>query len=218
MQEQTTLPSDSEGQSVGVYRYIVADGRWWWSDEVYRLHGLTPGEVEPSTELLLAHMHPQDKERALGVIGRGLAKGDPFSLYHRLLDADGQERRVVVAGDGQRAADGEVLAVRGFFIDLTDPVSRDIKEFSDRSIAAARATQEVIDHARGVLMAVYGIDADAAWSLLRWGSQNANVKLRDLARALVRCVPDGPGEGALRSRVERILCPPDGPGPRSIPG
>ena len=123
----------------------------------------------------------------------------------------------MVAGDGQRTEKGEVLAVQGFFIDLTDPVTRDIEEVSGRSIAAARASQEVIDHARGVLMAVYGIDADAAWTLLRWASQNSNVKLRDMAGELVQAVPAGPGESALRARVERILCPPDGPGRRASP-
>ncbi|MGW8375950.1 PAS and ANTAR domain-containing protein [Streptomyces sp. ODS28] len=217
MREQTRLPSGETGQPVGVYRYLVAEGRWWWSDEVYRLCGLKPGEVEPSTELLMSHLHPQDKARAASVFRWGLEQGDPFSLYHRLLDVAGRERRVVVAGDGQRVEDGQVAAVRGFFIDLTEPVARDIKEHSDRSITAARRSQEAIDQARGVLMAVYGIDADAAWTLLRWGSQNTNVKLRDLAAALIGAVTENGGGESLRARVERMLCPPDGPGPRGGP-
>lgn len=36
-----------------------------------------------------------------------------------------------------------------------------------------------------MLMVVYGIDADAAFELLRWRSQEANVKLRLLAEQIV---------------------------------
>lgn len=120
-------------------------------------------------------------------------------------------RRVVVAGDGQLAEGGDVVAARGFFIGLTEPVTREMREFSERSVAAARATQEVIDQARGVLMAVYEIDADAAWALLRWASQNTNTKLRDMAGELVRSVSAGEGERALRGRLERILSLPEEP-------
>ncbi len=35
-----------------------------------------------------------------------------------------------------------------------------------------------------MLMMVYSIDADAAFDLLRWRSQESNVKLRDLAQQI----------------------------------
>ena len=39
----------------------------------------------------------------------------------------------------------------------------------------------MIEQAKGMLMVVYGIDADAAFALLRWQSQQYNVKLRLVA-------------------------------------
>ena len=42
----------------------------------------------------------------------------------------------------------------------------------------------VIEQAKGVLMAVYSIDAQAAFDLLRWGSQHTNTKLRVMAEQL----------------------------------
>jgi hypothetical protein len=51
-----------------------------------------------------------------------------------------------------------------------------------RDIAEKRS---VIDQAKGMLMVVYGTDADAAFDLLRWHSQHHNVKLRVVAEQVV---------------------------------
>ncbi|WP_313663021.1 hypothetical protein [Cellulosimicrobium cellulans] len=50
-------------QQIGRYRLELATGTWWWSSETYRVHGFEPGEVVPTTELVLAHKHPDDRER-----------------------------------------------------------------------------------------------------------------------------------------------------------
>ena len=42
------------------FRYDVRSGDWWWSPGMFDLHGLTDGEVAPSTELLMSHKHPED--------------------------------------------------------------------------------------------------------------------------------------------------------------
>ncbi|WP_141119928.1 ANTAR domain-containing protein, partial [Mycobacterium malmoense] len=42
-----------------------------------------------------------------------------------------------------------------------------------------------IEQAKGMLMLVYGISEDAAFELLRWLSQEANIKLRPLAEQIV---------------------------------
>jgi AmiR/NasT family two-component response regulator len=50
----------------------------------------------------------------------------------------------------------------------------------------------VIEQAKGMLMLVYGLDAAAAFDLLRWRSQESNIKLRRLAQQLVedfRAIP-----------------------------
>src|SRR5574337_1152278 len=52
-----------EPQRVGRFRFFLDGQRWEWSDAVARMHGYEPGEVEPTTELLLRHKHPEDRER-----------------------------------------------------------------------------------------------------------------------------------------------------------
>ncbi|MEU9187486.1 ANTAR domain-containing protein [Streptomyces sp. NPDC048484] len=52
----------------------------------------------------------------------------------------------------------------------------------------AMQTRPVIDLARGVLMATFGLSPEDAWSVLVTVSQNANIKLRHLAEGTVAAV------------------------------
>lgn len=45
--------------------------------------------------------------------------------------------------------------------------------------------RQTINHVCGMLMFVYGIDADAALQVLKWRSQQTNVKVRILAERFV---------------------------------
>jgi hypothetical protein len=42
-----------------------------------------------------------------------------------------------------------------------------------------------IEQAKGALMVVYGVDADQAFAMLQWRSQQTNTKLRALAVQIV---------------------------------
>src|SRR5690606_2005649 len=48
---------------VGRYLLELSSGRWTWSDEVFVMHGFRPGEIVPTTELMLSHKHPDDRAR-----------------------------------------------------------------------------------------------------------------------------------------------------------
>src|SRR5664279_791156 len=51
------------------------------------------------------------------------------------------------------------------------------------------ATMPAIEQAKGALMAIYGLTDQAAFDLLRWHSQQNNIKLRDLAARLTAALP-----------------------------
>jgi|SRR5215207_3263808 len=57
-----------------------------------------------------------------------------------------------------------------------------------RNLHQALRTREAIEQAKGILMAIYGLDSDAAFSLLVWHSRRTRLPLRDLAARLVAAV------------------------------
>jgi AmiR/NasT family two-component response regulator len=47
-------------------------------------------------------------------------------------------------------------------------------------------SRAVIEQAKGILMALHGLDADAAFDMLTQQSQRSHRKLRDVAQAIVQ--------------------------------
>ena len=165
-------------EPVARFRFDVGSGIWWWSQEMFALHGFVPGEVVPSTELLMAHKHPQDRTRTAIRLHHVLTDGQPFCCRHRIVDATGKIRTVLSLGEGICDGSGTVRAVHGFFIDVTESTHREAQEEAQEAVRRSAECRAVIEQAKGALVAVFGIDADSAFAVLRARSQNGNIKLR----------------------------------------
>lgn len=165
-----------EAQHIGRFRFYLEDQRWEWSDPVARMHGYQPGTVEPTTELLLQHKHPEDRPQVAAVLDR-VGRGEPFSSRHRIIDAAGHTHWVIVVGGTMRDTVGAVIGTAGFYVDVTDVLQSDVTA----AVSEAAASRAVIEQAKGVLMTAYNISAERAFDILVWRSQETNVKVRDLA-------------------------------------
>ncbi|MCP9276807.1 PAS and ANTAR domain-containing protein [Mycolicibacterium arenosum] len=174
-------------QRVGRFEYRYDTDTWMWSDTVARIHGYEPGEVTPTTDLVLKHKHPDDLAQVRALLSQTAA---PFSSRHRIITTTGLTRRVVVVGDAVTDDDDRVVATRGFYIDITDSFDGDLQQSLSEELDVILAHREIIDLAKGMLMAVYRINADAAFAVLRWRSQELNVKLFTVAEKLVDELPE----------------------------
>ena len=58
-------------------------------------------------------------------------------------------------------------------------------ELVSAAVAEIAENRAAIEQVKGMLMLVYRVDADAAFELLKWRSQETNVKLRMLAEQLL---------------------------------
>ncbi len=53
---------------IGAFGFSSASTRWTWSDAMFTLHGMAPGDVVPTRALFLSHVHPDDRERVGDVL------------------------------------------------------------------------------------------------------------------------------------------------------
>jgi hypothetical protein len=112
------------------------------------------------------------------------------SVAGRIRTTTGETRNVVVVGDPFTDADGRTVATRGFYIDITESVDADLQQSITDQLQVIVSHREVIDQAKGMLMVIYQLSADAAFAVLVWRSQELNVKLSTVAERLVVELPD----------------------------
>ncbi len=171
-------------QHFGWYRFYFADERWEWSPEVARIHGYDPDAVTPTTRLVLSHKHPDDYAQVAAALEESRRMRKPYSTRHRIITVDGTTREMVVIGERMRDDSGQVIGTQGFYIDVT-PAGAARSAIISEAVAEIAENRATIEQVKGVLMLVYRIDPDAAFDLLRWRSQETNVKLRALAEQLL---------------------------------
>lgn len=176
------------GPPVGYFTYDVPADHWSWSDGMYALHGYALGEIVPSTETLLRHKHPDDRARAYETLEAAVADGRPFSCYHRLIDKRSSVRSVLSVGRGLTNDNGQVEQLVGFYADLTQARREETQADVEEALARIAEHRAVIEQAKGVLMVTTGCDADAAFAVLRRYSSTANLKLHEVARAVVDAI------------------------------
>ena len=186
----TTVAFDGSqaGRPVGHFTYVVARDEWSWADALYEMHGYSPREVPATTEVLLAHKHPDDRARAFGVLEQTVEDGEAFSCYHRIIDRELRVRSVLSVGHGVKDAEGRVERVEGFFVDLTQVRHDETQAEVTTALERISTNRETIDLAKGMIMLALGCDAGTAFEVLRRCSQDANTKVHDVAGALVGAV------------------------------
>ncbi len=79
---------------LGAWEHDIKDDELFWSDETYRILGFDPKEVEPSYEILMKRIHPDDRERVNQAFSESLENRAPYNLTYRLELPDGKLKYV----------------------------------------------------------------------------------------------------------------------------
>src|SRR6267142_956612 len=74
------------------------DGFYYWSPELFRMHGLDPASKPPSVQEYLDCVHAQDRESIASLIKEILAKASPFDATKRIVRPNGEVRYIRCVG------------------------------------------------------------------------------------------------------------------------
>ncbi len=74
------------------------DGFYYWSPELFRMHGLDPATKPPGVQEYLDRVHPQDRESMADLVKGILAKASPFDATKRIVRPDGEVRYIRCVG------------------------------------------------------------------------------------------------------------------------
>ncbi|MEJ3653085.1 ANTAR domain-containing protein [Actinomycetes bacterium KLBMP 9759] len=218
-----TAAAQSTAGPIGRFRWNVSEEVWVWNDGLYRMCGYEPAAVVPDGDLLLAHTALRDRETLRRHLDR-LRDGVDFATVTSLNGSDGAIDPIAVVGSAPAGAPG---VRNGWLVPLNaehlpDPAQVPpgaVPEPQVHDLEVALASRDIIGQAKGMLRTRMGIGDAAAFSTLRWMSQNTNVRLSAVAAMLVRHVEaELPADNADQQEFTRSLLDFVGELRRGVPG
>jgi diguanylate cyclase (GGDEF)-like protein/PAS domain S-box-containing protein len=103
---------------VGIWEWDIADDQVRWSDELYRIFGLTAQAFPGTFEGYMAAVHPEDRALVQATVERSLRTLEPFDFAHRCVLPEGTVRWLQCRGR-VRGVDGHPVQMSGACQDVT---------------------------------------------------------------------------------------------------
>lgn len=136
-----SMSSAERMAKVGSWELDLVTGTGPWSDQAYRVVGLTPGEVTPSLEEIFALTHPDDIAMVRDAIEAPLASGDQRQIEFRLIWKDGSVHDIVARMEMTYSPDGSPTRLRGTCQDVSD--QRDAERHQHKLEEQLRVSQKM---------------------------------------------------------------------------
>ena len=140
---------------LGNWEWDIANNTLYWSDEIYRIFGLTPQQFGATYDAFLQVVHPVDRQSVDARVREALKQGNTYSIDHRILLPDGAVRYVHEQAEVFRNEDGRAIKMVGTVQDIT--VAKQAEEALSQSEAAIRA---IVEHSPIAMIVDIGVDAD----------------------------------------------------------
>ena len=135
-QSRRQLAETQQLSRLGSWEWDIPSNNVWWSDQLYRIYGMEPGDVTPTYETFLQHVHPDDRESVDQRNRKAFADHQPFEDVKRVVRADGVEILLRTQGEVICDDEGQPLRMLGVCEDVT--AERRAAERADAGALAAR--------------------------------------------------------------------------------
>ena len=105
---------------VGHYYWNLIANRVIWSEELYRIYGLSPQKGPIDMAMVREMIHPEDREFVFRTAEEALHSEARPDIEHRVVRPDGEVRTVHAMGTVKRDASGRPYEMFGAVQDITD--------------------------------------------------------------------------------------------------
>ncbi len=123
---------------IGNWEYDLKTKKIYWSDEVYRIFGFEPGQMQVDMELFLSRLAPEDRDHISKLLDDAINKNTPYSYDHPIILPSNNIRIVHSEGKVVRGEGGEAHTIYGTVQDITER-----KKFESELIASKERAEDM---------------------------------------------------------------------------
>ena len=106
---------------IGSWDWDITANELSWSDEIYRIFGVTPQQFKATYDAFLEYIHPDDHEKVTAAVTASVENSEiPYKVEHRVIHPGGQERIVKEQGQVYRNKEGVPIRMIGTVLDVTE--------------------------------------------------------------------------------------------------
>ncbi|GAB6096206.1 chemotaxis protein CheB [Desulfatiferula olefinivorans] len=117
---QSALKEAQRIAHLGSWEWQVGSESIIWSEEVFRIFGLTPFSFTPTFAAILKFVHAEDRDQVALALEEAQLKGTPFCLEYRIVTHTSVLRTIQVIGATDRETNGTVNRIFGTVQDITE--------------------------------------------------------------------------------------------------
>jgi PAS domain S-box-containing protein len=119
-ENQARLNEAQQAAHLGYWDWDIRTNDIYWSDEIYRIFGLTPQAFEPTYDAFMERVHPEDREAVQTAVNAAVSENAPYNIDHRIILPNGDVRTVNEQGNVTYNEAGEPIRMIGMVQDITE--------------------------------------------------------------------------------------------------
>ncbi|PZO38323.1 MAG: hypothetical protein DCF19_16730 [Pseudanabaena frigida] len=122
-----------------------------WSDEVFKIFGLTPDRPQPTYEELLNYYPQDDRERLTHFVDRAIQYGESYATDLKIVRADGSFGDIFAQAEPIYDESGKVCGLFGIVMDISDRKADQeaLKRSEERAHATLLALPDLVFRVNG---------------------------------------------------------------------
>ncbi|MDB4892295.1 MAG: sensor protein [Gemmatimonadetes bacterium] len=172
--------------ATGSWEYDMTSNRIVWSREQLRIHGLPLDQPERTEADFLGLVHPDDRQRVIGVMSQLVEKGEPFYVEYRIVRPDGQERLLQAPGRLVPGRDGRLTRMIGTSLDITE------RRATELALQASEENYRTIFDASEDAIFVHDLDTGAVLEANRRACEMFEATLEEVRSSGMAYIANGP--------------------------